>query len=217
MEKLVSPEALGHRDDLGLSELVWVKGTPSIALQREEFRVHRGPRPPVTALGSPSAVVCCLEGSEQEEDIASLVRSVKEEVPEAAIVVLSPTLELQLVYAAVSGGARGFLYARIAPHQLARAISVVLAGEMALPRELLEAWVEWLDQHRGPDLSTLLSERRLEILELVAEGLSNVQIARKLFVSESTVKQHLRAAYKILGVKNRREARRIFYQAQPAR
>ena len=52
----------------------------------------------------------------------------------------------------------------------------------------------------------LLSARQREILELVAEDLSNAQIARRLFITESTVKQHLHKAYKILGVRNRREA-----------
>jgi DNA-binding CsgD family transcriptional regulator len=52
----------------------------------------------------------------------------------------------------------------------------------------------------------LLSPRQREILELVAEGLPNAQIARRLFITESTVKQHLHKAYKILGVRNRREA-----------
>jgi DNA-binding CsgD family transcriptional regulator len=52
----------------------------------------------------------------------------------------------------------------------------------------------------------LLSARQREVLELVAEGLPNAQIARRLFVTESTVKQHLYKAYKTLGVRNRREA-----------
>ena len=52
----------------------------------------------------------------------------------------------------------------------------------------------------------LLSARQREILELVGEELSNAQIARRLFITESTVKQHLHKAYKILGVRNRREA-----------
>jgi DNA-binding CsgD family transcriptional regulator/nucleoid-associated protein YgaU len=52
----------------------------------------------------------------------------------------------------------------------------------------------------------LLSARQREILELVAEGLPNAQIAQRLFVTESTVKQHLHKAYRTLGVRNRREA-----------
>jgi DNA-binding CsgD family transcriptional regulator/LysM repeat protein len=56
----------------------------------------------------------------------------------------------------------------------------------------------------------LLSARQREILELVAEGLPNAQIAQRLFVTESTVKQHLHKAYRTLGVRNRREAAKFF-------
>ena len=52
----------------------------------------------------------------------------------------------------------------------------------------------------------LLSARQREVLELVAEGLPNAQIARRLFITESTVKQHLYKVYRTLGVRNRREA-----------
>jgi DNA-binding NarL/FixJ family response regulator len=56
----------------------------------------------------------------------------------------------------------------------------------------------------------LLSARQREVLELAAEGLPNAQIAQRLFVTESTVKQHLYKAYKTLGVRNRREAAKLF-------
>ena len=55
----------------------------------------------------------------------------------------------------------------------------------------------------------VLSARQKEILELVVDGLSNAEIAGRLFLSESTVKQHLGAAYKLLGVSNRTEAANV--------
>jgi DNA-binding NarL/FixJ family response regulator len=58
------------------------------------------------------------------------------------------------------------------------------------------------------DLNVLSACQR-EILKLVGEGLTNAQIAKKLFLSESTVKQHLRVTYKILGVSNRTEAAKL--------
>ena len=212
---------VGHREPR-LPDLIWVKGVSvtSMGLARSlerEFRVHRGALPPAGSLEGPSVVLCCLDGSEQEEDIAPLVCSLKEEAPETAVVVLSPSLELPLMCAAVSAGARGFLPAGMPPHQLARALSVVLAGEVALPREILQAGIDLLnEQQRAPDLS-FLSERRLEILELAADGLSNAQIAKGLYLSESTVKQHLRGAYKALGITNRREATRIVRLANKTR
>jgi DNA-binding NarL/FixJ family response regulator len=60
------------------------------------------------------------------------------------------------------------------------------------------------NDHSG-DLGAL-SVRQREILGHVVEGLSNAEIGRRLYLSESTIKQHLRAAYKLLGVSNRTEA-----------
>ena len=89
------------------------------------------------------------------------------------------------------------------PEQILRAVSVALQGETVLPRSLLR---EWFDEQRPPDLGVLLSARQREILELVAEGSPNAEIAGRLHLSESTIKQHLRAAYKALGVRTRQEA-----------
>ena len=55
-----------------------------------------------------------------------------------------------------------------------------------------------------------LSARQREILGYVVEGLSNAEIGQRLFLSESTIKQHLRGAYKLLGVSNRTEAAKLF-------
>ena len=75
-----------------------------------------------------------------------------------------------------------------------------------VPSELLK---EVTTEETSPDLSCL-PPRKLEVLKLVAEGLSNAQIAEHLFLSEVTVKQHLRIAYKLLGVKNRVQAADLY-------
>jgi DNA-binding NarL/FixJ family response regulator len=60
--------------------------------------------------------------------------------------------------------------------------------------------------------STVLTPRQRQIVGLVCEGLSNAQIAKRLFLTESTVKQHLRAAYKLLNVRNRVQAAKLLYE-----
>ena len=104
--------------------------------------------------------------------------------------------------ATLKNGADGFVHAEMHPAQVLSAVEVVQKGELAAPRQLLGYL---LSQNENPEIGGL-STRQREILELVVEGLSNAEIARRLYLSESTIKQHLRAAYKVLGVRNRTEA-----------
>jgi DNA-binding NarL/FixJ family response regulator len=135
--------------------------------------------------------------------VAREVGEILAQAPNAAVLVFAPTPDLRLARAALKAGAVGLLHAGMPPGQILRALSVALRGEVVLPRGLLRLWV---GEQRRPGPGIGLSARQREVLGLVAEGLSNAEIAGRLFLSESTVKQHLRAAYKALGVKNRREA-----------
>jgi DNA-binding NarL/FixJ family response regulator len=85
-------------------------------------------------------------------------------------------------------------------------VDVAAKGELVAPRELLR-YV--LIEDQGGNLAAL-SARQREILRYVVEGLSNAEIGKRLYLSESTIKQHLRAAYKLLGVSNRTEAANLF-------
>jgi DNA-binding NarL/FixJ family response regulator len=187
--------------------LVWTKcPQPLLSLRLEKTlkaraHVHRGPRPPVD---TPSLVVLCAN----EEDIAPEVRNVRARVPEAPVLVLGPRAKLPLARAALRAGARGFIHAQMPPEQVVRALEVASKGEVTVPRELLRAMVEE-EKSSAEDLTKLPAQKQ-EILALVAEGLTNAQIARRFFLSESTIKQHLSAAYKVLGVRNRNQAARLF-------
>ena len=95
------------------------------------------------------------------------------------------------------------------PEQLVRAVTVASEGELVAPRELLGYM---LRQNQSGDVAAL-SARQREILGYVVEGFSNAEIGRRLYLSESTIKQHLRSAYKLLGVSNRTEAANLFRRA----
>ena len=196
----------------GSPATVWIKDTSSllsigleITLKKSGTRVHRGAGIPQGA--APSVIVYCIEG--EEDDLTLGVRELKELAPDAPIVIFGPSADLSLARAAVLAGAVGFLHAEMPAEQITRALHKAHDGEEVLPRELLMGLVsEMVTKEREPDLSGL-SPRKMEILEMVAEGLSNAQIAKRLYLSESTVKQHLRSAYKALGVKNRNQAARL--------
>jgi DNA-binding NarL/FixJ family response regulator len=163
--------------------------------------VHQGLKPPRDV---PSCIILCANG---HEGLSERVKFYQELCPDAPpVVVFSPQLDLPLAHDALQAGASGFVHAEMMPNQLVRALAVAARGELVAPRELLR-YV--LTKDHSADLDTL-SVRQREILGYVVEGLSNAEIAKRLYLSESTIKQHLRAAYKLLGVSNRTEAANLF-------
>jgi DNA-binding NarL/FixJ family response regulator len=150
--------------------------------------------------GSPSCVVLYAGGT--EEGCLESMGRIRELYPGVPLLVFGSHLDLGLAWAALKNGADGFVHAQMDPKQVLRAVAVVQKGELAAPRQLLRYL---LSQNEKPEIENL-SARKREILELVVEGLSNAEIAGRLYLSESTIKQHLRTAYKVLGVRNRSEA-----------
>jgi DNA-binding NarL/FixJ family response regulator len=137
-----------------------------------------------------------------EEDCLEGMRDIRELYRGVPLLVLGSQLDLGLVWASLKNGADGFVHAMMDPAQVLRAVEVVQKGELAAPWGLLGYF---LSHNENPKIRAL-SARQREILELVVEGLSNAQIARRLHLSKSTIKQHLRAIYKVLGVGYRTEA-----------
>ena len=167
----------------------------------EEASVHHGPNPPGDV---PTCVIFCAN---DREGLSQRVESFQELSSDAPpVLVFGPQVDLPLARDALQAGASGFIHAEMTPAQLLRALEVAARGELVAPRELLR-YV--LTEERQADLG-VLSARQREILGYVVEGLSNAEIGRRLYLSESTIKQHLRAAYKLLGVSNRTEAANLF-------
>lgn len=105
------------------------------------------------------------------------------------------------VVAAVEAGAAGYLLKDAPPEELLAAVRRAAAGETALAPEVGS---KLLARMRAPETS--LSQRELEVLDAVAEGLANAQIAARLFVSTSTVKTHLVYIFEKLGARSRTDA-----------
>jgi len=158
--------------------------------------------------GSPSCVVLYAAG-DMEEGCLDGMGGIRELYPSVPLLVLGSQLDLGLAWASLKNGANGFVHAQMHPAQVIRAVEVVQKGELAAPRQLLGYY---LSQNEKPKIGELLARQR-EILELVVEGLSNAEIARRLYLSESTIKEHLRAVYKVLGVRNRTEAAKTLRDA----
>ena len=154
---------------------------------------------------SPSCVVLYADG--MEEGFVEGMGRVRGLYPGVPLLVFGPRLDLALAWAALKHGADGFVHAAMNRGQVVKAVEVAQKGELVAPRELLRYLV--INQEKAPPDVGGLSPRQREVLVLAAEELSNAEIAGRLYLSESTVKQHLRAAYKLLGVRNRTEAAKM--------
>ncbi len=171
----------------------------------EEADVYEGHRKRHPEAGEPSCIVLCPNG----KDLVSEVRRLKASNPQAAVLLFDLREEPWLVHKALRAGASGFLHAGMSPEQIVRALRLAAEGKQAvLPEALLG---DSLPEGQEPAMAdpTVLTPRQRQIVGLVCEGLSNAQIAKRLFLTESTVKQHLRAAYKLLNVRNRVQAAKL--------
>jgi DNA-binding NarL/FixJ family response regulator len=136
----------------------------------------------------------------------------------ARILILT-TFDLdEYVYEAIRAGASGFLLKDVQPAQLVDAIRVVAAGEALLApsitRRLLDRFAHTLpgEEKPPPELASL-TERELEVLKLLAGGLSNAELAERLFLSETTVKSHISSVLRKLGLRDRVQAVVLAYEA----
>ena len=136
----------------------------------------------------------------------------------ARIVVLT-TFDLdEYVFESIRAGASGFLLKDVQPTQLVDAIRVVAAGEALLApsvtRRLLDRFAHTLpgEEKPPPELASL-TERELEVLKLLASGLSNAELAERLFLSETTVKSHISSVLRKFGLRDRVQAVVLAYEA----
>ena len=133
-------------------------------------------------------------------------RKIRDASPETGVVILTAHEEHELVLDAVRAGARGYvLKARDADH-LVQTVRMVAAGNMVIDPELVHAVSDELAGPRERDEAQGLTDRELEVLQLLAFGHTNRQIGGKLFISPDTVKTHLEHIYQKLGTNDRTAA-----------
>jgi DNA-binding NarL/FixJ family response regulator len=127
-------------------------------------------------------------------------------------VIMLTTFDLdQYVYAALGLGASGFLLKDVTPEFLVAAVRIVRDGDALLAPGITRRLVERFTRPELPESPlhrdlTLLTPREREVLTLIAQGLSNVEIAGHLFLSEATVKTHVARILAKLGLRDRVQA-----------
>lgn len=148
-------------------------------------------------------------------DGVEATRRIRTEYPGTQVVVLTTYADDESLFPALRAGARGYLTKDAGGDEIVRAVQSVLSGEAGLSpsvqRRLLERLSEPEPAPVGADAPDGLTARETEVLVLIAEGLSNQEIARALHVSTATVKTHINNLFAKTGLKDRAQAVRYAY------
>jgi DNA-binding NarL/FixJ family response regulator len=200
---------------------------------RAGFRIILGSQPDIEIVGEAATGtealaraeelrpdVICMDVQMPDMDGLEATRRIVANDSEASAVLILTTFDRDdYLFEALSAGASGFLLKNSTPEQLIDAVRVVAAGDAllspAVTRRVIERFGTPADATAGttgtvavlrPAALDTLTERESEVLELVAQGLSNAEIARQLFVGEATVKSHVSKVLQKLGLRDRIQA-----------
>lgn len=190
----------GMRSLLDAEEDIEVVGTASTGT--EALEVVRQQQPDVVVLDLQMPMM----------DGLTCLEHIRAEGLTTKVLVLSAFNDGDSMQSALEKEADGFALKTESPQQTITSIRQVYRGQLVFP----QAAKRWLRTHRQRPYPALtdLSEREIEVLSLVAQGLTNTQIAQRLSVSDNTVKFHLQNIYQKLNVNNRTEAAGVYYKLQ---
>jgi len=152
----------------------------------EQFRAHR---PDVTLMDLQMPIMNGIEA----------IEAIRKDFPYARIIVLTTYSGDAQATRAFAAGASGYLLKNMLRKELVETIRTVHGGKKRIPSEIA---IEMAEHHADDSLS----EREIEVLGLVAEGNSNKKVAERLYISEETVKAHLRNILSKLGANDRTHA-----------
>jgi DNA-binding NarL/FixJ family response regulator len=145
-----------------------------------------------------------------EMDGITATREVLDAAPDCRVVIVTTFEEDDYVFGGLAAGASGFLLKRTGPEELIAAIHTVAGGEALLSPSVTRRVIERMAREPGlePQEERLeeLTEREREVLELIAAGFTNAEIADRLVIEESTVKTHVKRVLMKLDLRDRVQA-----------
>jgi DNA-binding NarL/FixJ family response regulator len=138
------------------------------------------------------------------------IRELRRRAPGVAVLVLTMFDNDESLFTAMRAGARGYLVKGAEQEQIVRAVRAVVAGEVVFGAGIAERALAYFtaapESGRAARPLPELTDREMEVLRLVADGLNNAEIARRLFLSEKTVRNHVSSIFAKLRVDDRSQA-----------
>ncbi|GAA1265362.1 DNA-binding response regulator [Planotetraspora silvatica] len=138
------------------------------------------------------------------------IRELRRRAPSVAVLVLTMFDNDESLFTAMRAGARGYLVKGAEQEQIVRAVRAVVAGEVVFGTGIAERALAYFTaapaSGRAARPLPELTDREMEVLRLVADGLNNAEIARRLFLSEKTVRNHVSSIFAKLRVDDRSQA-----------
>jgi DNA-binding NarL/FixJ family response regulator len=133
--------------------------------------------------------------------------------PASRVIALTTYADEPTVLSALRAGARGYLTKDAGAEEISRAIAAVARGEAALDHAVQHHVIDAVAQAEAAALPDGLTPREAEVLSLIAEGLTNQEIAERLVVSPATVKSHVNRVFSKIGVRDRAQAVAYAYRS----
>ena len=139
-------------------------------------------------------------------DGPALCRVVRDERLSTAVVILTSYLDEELIQTCIRLGVRGYIMKNVEGFDLVNSLRKIMAGGSVLDPKATEVVMHWIQQGSPDSASAQLSAHDVNILRLVAEGLTNREIGRHLYLSENTIKARVNEIVHRLHARNRLEA-----------
>ncbi len=131
---------------------------------------------------------------------------IKNLFPDIKIIILTIHDDEEYIFEVLKAGAEGYLQKDVSAEELRSALRMVFNGETLFPTSVINRVMGRQRRRKEENIEDILTEREIEVLEMMAKGNSNRSIGEKLFISEKTVKNHVSSILKKLEVKDRTQA-----------